>query len=178
MRSLQRVVILAVASGLTACAPTATVVKEEVGVNEKAIAPVLVDTRPNFQFTASHLQGSIHLESSDFIILKSAAKKERIFDPDLQQTIERLAKRGISPLKRIILISEKADSLENKKWTWLLNQLGVLHIERVSLKSYVEKNKPVPMAEPDPQAPWTVENGPEIVKKAEKCFANWSDSCL
>ena len=163
---------------LAACVPTATVVKEEVGANERVVAPVLVDTRPNFQFTASHLSGSIHLESGDFIILKSAAQKERIFDPDLQQTIERLAKRGISPLKTIILISDKADSLENKKWTWLLNQLGVFHVEHVSLKSYVEKNKPIPQAEPDPQAPWAVDKAPAIVKKADACFVNWSELCL
>lgn len=177
IRNLQRITILAALLSLAACAPTATVVKEEVAPSERVVAPVLVDTRPGFQFTASHLPGSIHLESADFIVLKSITKKERIFDPDLQQTIERLAKRGVSPLKRIILISEKADSLENKKWSWLLNQLGVLHVERMSLKSYVEKNKPVPQAEPDPQAPWTVDNAAEIVKKAADCFANWSERC-
>jgi thiosulfate/3-mercaptopyruvate sulfurtransferase len=177
MRCLKWMMVFAVSLLFAACVPTATVIKEEVGSNERFVSPVLVDTRPNFQFTASHLPGSIRLESSDFIILKSAASQERIFDPDLQQTIERLAKRGISPLKRIILISEKADSLENKKWTWLLNQLGVLRIERVSLKSYVEKNKLVPQAEPDPQAPWTVDNGLEIVKKAGDCFASWSELC-
>lgn len=177
MKQLQLISVFAAVAFLTACAPTATVVKEEVAPNEKVVAPVLVDTRPGFQFTASHLPGSIHLESGDFIILKSAAKKGRQFDPDLQQTVERLAKRGLSPLKRVILISEKADSLENKKWSWLLNQLGFLHVERVSLKSYVEKNKPVPQAEPEPQSPWAVDNATEIVKKAERCFANWSESC-
>lgn len=162
---------------LAGCVSEPTVLKEEVAPNVKVVAPVLVDTRPNFEFTTSHLPGSIHLESTDFIILKSAVKKERIFDPDLQQTIERLAKRGISPLKHVILISQKADSLENKKWAWLLNRLGVLNVESVSLKSYVEKNKPVPQAEPDPQAPWAVDNGLEIVNKAADCFANWSDRC-
>ncbi len=178
IKNLKWISVFAGLLSLSACVPTATVIKEEVAPNQRVAAPVLIDTRPNFQFTASHLPGSLHLESSDYVILKSAATKERIFDPDLQQTIERLAKRGISPLKKIILISDKADSLENKKWTWLLNQLGVLNITRVSLKSYVQKNKPIPQAEPDPQTPWAVDNAPEIVRKAADCFANWSELCL
>ena len=177
IKNLKPISVFAALLMLTACVPVATVVKEEVAPNEQVVAPVLVDTRPNFQFTASHLPGSIHLESGDFIILKSAATKERIFDPDLQQTIERLAKRGISPLKKIILISDKADSLENKKWTWLLNQLGVLNVTSVSLKFYVEKNKPIPQAEPDPQAPWVLDNTSDITKKAADCFASWSELC-
>lgn len=115
---------------LGACQMAPTKIKTEVG--GPAENTVLVDTRSSLEFSTYHVSGSVHLNTSDFLILKNANTQQRQFDPDLEQTIERLAKRGISPDKKIILISNKKDSEENQKWNWLLNKVEVKNVQMIS----------------------------------------------
>lgn len=163
---------------LSACQMAPTKIKNEVG--GKTEATVLVDTRSSLEYSTYRVSGSVHLSTSDFLILKNANTQQRQFDPDLEQTIERLAKRGISPSKKIILISNKKDSDENKKWNWLLNKIQVKNIELTSLDDYIKAHSPlIPKPEPERNDVWSVDNKTEILKLAPNCFVSWNlNSCL
>ena len=76
-----------------------TKVKTEVGgPADKDV--VYADTRSALAFSTYHPSGAVSLNTDDFIILKNAATQARAIDPDLDQLVERLARRGISPLKK------------------------------------------------------------------------------
>ena len=75
---------------------------------------VLIDTRSALNYESFHIEGSENLLVDDFLILKNPKSKTRIFDPDLLQTVERLANKGIHPSKFILLIGDKEDSIDNK----------------------------------------------------------------
>lgn len=141
---------------------------------------VLVDTRDSFLYVSSHIQGSVNLVTGDYLILKNPKIKKRIMDPDLEQTIERLSKKGISPNKRIVLLSEKKESTENKKWAWLLKQLGVDHIEMMSMAEFKRNHPNKRYAEPRRTDIWKLQQSADIqqefiLNKGDDCFVSWSD---
>lgn len=176
---LNKFLIVLSCFGVVACQQAPTRIEEE-STNSYSKNVVLVDTRPAFEFATYHVAGSVNLNSESFLILKNAKLKTRVLDPDLTQTIERLAKRGISPLKSVILISDKADSIENKKWNWLLQQLDVKDISMVNIEDYRKINKNlIPQAESVSMPVWEVRNQVSLLKKADLCFVKWSDNnCL
>ena len=158
------------------CQLKPTKLVEEVGGASEEIL-ILVDTRTALEFSTYHVSGSIHLNSQDYLILSNPVKKIRTLDPDLEQVIERLSRRGISPLKKIKLIGEKKNSLENKKWHWLLKELNISQIERMSLDEYIELNRPLrPKPEPARTDVWSVENKKKILDQSTLCFSSFSDS--
>jgi hypothetical protein len=164
---------------LAGCQSPPTKIKQEVGGPvEKDV--VYADTRSALAFSAYHPSGAVSLNSDDFIILKNAATQTRVLDPDLNQLVERLARRGISPIKKVKLISTHKDSEENKKWRWLLAKLDVTNVELLSLDDYIQQNKPMrPKPEPERTDTWPVANGPVILQKASTCFVSWSEKdCL
>lgn len=169
---LIRILLLVVLFG---CQTKPTQIKEE-SVTRYDKDVVLVDTRSAFDYASFHISGSVNLNSGDFLILKNPKTYQRILDPDIDQVIERLAKRGISPLRSIVLISDKKDSDDNKKWRWLLRQLDVRDVTLTSLEIYRTQNKSlVPQAMPDSVPVWQIKNTKVIFKKSEQCFVNWSD---
>lgn len=140
---------------------------------------VLVDTRSAFLYASAHIKGSVNLSSQDFLLLKNPLTKTRVFDPDLIQTIERLAKRGIHPSKKVLLLSDSKDSVEIKKWTWLLKLLEVESIEATGFQDFRKQTKNARYAEPREEKPWTLGLGEDlqnefIIKKAPDCFVTWS----
>ncbi len=140
---------------------------------------VLVDTRSAFLYASAHVKGSVNLSSQDFLLLKNPLNKTRVFDPDLKQTIERLAKRGIHPSKKVLLMSDSKDSVENKKWTWLLKLLEVDSIENTSFQAFRTQTKNARYAEPNSEKPWSLALSEDlqkefIIKKAPDCFVTWS----
>lgn len=178
MKSIRFLFLPALWLGLASCQSPQTKITEETG--GKSAMRVLVDTRSHLQYETYHISGSVHLHSSDFLILRNAREKERILDPDIPQIIERLARRGVSPEREIILISDSPDSEENKKWNWLLLQLHVRNVIMMSLDSYREVNRNrVPQPKPERAAVWQVERPQLILKQSKNCFVSWSDSlCL
>lgn len=142
---------------------------------------VLIDTRNPFQFESFHIEGSQNLWSEDFLVLINPKKKTRILDPDLAQTVERLASKGIHPDKTIILLNGKADAIENKKWKWLLSYLEIKNIELRSLNdlkksSQGQNNR---FAKPEPQKSWKLLTSEDfqkdlVLKKSPQCFLSWS----
>ncbi len=159
---------------LFGCQTKPTQIKDESGNREKNV--VLVDTRSAFEFAGFHFSGSVNLNSESFLILKNPKTKKRILDPDIPQIIERLAKRGLSPLKSVILISNKKDSIENKKWNWLLRKLEVQNITMMGFDEFrvLNKNR-VPQAPPESEPVWGVVDTQVVLKNADQCFVGWSD---
>lgn len=165
------------------CQLKPTQIKEEPA-NQDNKNLVLVDTRSALEFVSFNISGSINLNTGDYLILKNPKTSKRILDPDLPQIIERLASRGISPVKKILLLSNTKDSIENKKWNWLLKQLGVREVAMMGFDEYraLHKNR-VPQAPPLPASTSDYKRDfkkdPKEVKllqiKADQCFVNWSD---
>lgn len=164
---------------ITSCQSQPTVIKQEVSTQDFKNR-VLVDTRSAFEFAGFHIAGSISLNSGDYQILKNPKTEKRVLDPDLVQIVERLAKRGISPLKQVILLGSAGAETETLKWRWLLKQLDVRNIEIVSFEDYRARHKnAVPQAAPEAVPVWEVKNPKAILSRADKCFVNWSPTdCL
>ncbi|MBC7742470.1 MAG: hypothetical protein H7061_09745 [Bdellovibrionaceae bacterium] len=165
---------------LAACQMKPTQVMEE-SVNAFAENTVLVDTRSAFEYASFHIQGSINLSSGDFLILKNPLTQRRILDPDLKQTIERLAHRGITPNKRILLLSNQAGNEENKKWQWLLKNLEIEDVRLMSMNDFRKAYPNRQFALPSREAAWDIKTSEElqnefIFKKAPECFVKWSES--
>ncbi len=158
-------------------APT-TALEESVDVF--AARTVLVDTRSALDFSSFNIKGSTNLLVEDFVVLQNPLAKpknqKRYFDSNLQSMIERLSRRGISPAKKIILIGSKKDSIENKKWKWMLNNLEVNEVYMYSLDQ-VRKMKHGNFAEIQAEPLWELKLGVDVQKefilnKAQKCFVN------
>ncbi len=152
----------------------------EETVNILGTRTVLVDTRTAFLFQSGHILGSVNLVSDDFLILTNPMTKKKVLDPDLVQTIERLARRGLNPNKKVILLAEKKSSEEIKKWTWLLKQLGFDDIQNETLAEFKKAHPNVRYAEPERATTWDLKLSSElqqefILKKAPYCFVKWSD---
>lgn len=182
---MQRLLLLFIGLALGACQQAPTKIAEESAqVFEKKA--VLIDTRNPFIFESFHIEGSQNLWWEDFLILTQPKKRTRVLDPDLQQTVERLASKGIHPSKTIVLLNDRADAIENKKWKWLLSYLEIKNIE---LKSVSELKKSIKgqnnrFAKAEPQSPWKLLTSEDfqkdlVMKKAQKCFLQWNEkSCL
>lgn len=141
---------------------------------------VMVDTRSAFDFASFHLEGSVNLNTQDYLILKDPRKKRYVMDSDIMQIIERLAKRGITPERKIFLIGDKADSHENKKWQWLLKQLEVEDVFLVEFAKFRKDHKNRRFTAAESVRPWVLKTSEEfqkefIIKKSKDCFLKWSD---
>ncbi|MBC7458496.1 MAG: hypothetical protein H7235_09470 [Bdellovibrionaceae bacterium] len=161
------------------CQQKPTQVMEE-SVNVFAENTVLVDTRGSFEFASYHITGTVSLISDDFLILKNPLTRKRIFDPDLTQTIERLAHKGISPRKRVILLSNQAQSDENKKWQWLFKNIEIEDVTLMSIDQFKKMYPNRQFGEPDRVSVWSLQTSDElqiefIFKKAPDCFVKWSE---
>lgn len=161
------------------CQSKPTKVLEET-VNVFAKDSVLVDTRSAFEFASFHIEGSINLNTSDYLVLKDPKKKTYVFDPDVAQTIERLAKRGIAPEKKIYLVGDKYNGIENKKWQWLLKNLEVEDVLLVEFNEFRKDYKNGRFSQAKSERPWILKTSEEyqkefIHKKAKDCFVKWSD---
>lgn len=161
---------------LLGCKQAPTKITEEVGgkpVDEKL---VIIDTRSELDYSSYHLSGSVHLNTKDFLVIKNPAAKTKRLDPDMLQNIERLAKKGVSPAKNLLLITDDIESVEIKKWKWFLKRLGFSNIQRSTLDEYRKKN---PVRAPQPEPPreevWSVPNSDLILIEAEYCFVTWTE---
>ncbi len=161
-------------------APT-KVIEQNVDIFEKNI--VLLDTRSDLEFTSFHIQGAQNLLTEDFLILKNplakVQNKKRILDPDLNQTIRRLALKGVKPDFKIYLIGDSKNSVNNKKWRWLLSYLEISDVSLFSM-SEIKKIKNGRFADAEKQIPWILKSSVEyqnefILKKAPTCFVGWDE---
>lgn len=153
----------------------------EQSVNVFADNAVLVDTRDSFLFQSYHIPGSINLVTSDFLVLKNPKTKLRILDPNITEVIKRLALKGVSPQKKVILLSDVKQSVESKKWRWLLKNLEIENVVLITLNEFKKSQKTNSFSEPTPAEEWDLHFSVElqnefIYKKSKDCFIKWSDS--
>lgn len=182
---MKQLLLVLLVSFVWACQQKPTKVLDET-TNVFVKKAVLIDTRNPFQYESFHIEGSQNLWSEDFLVLTNPKKKTRMLDPDLAQTVERLASKGIHPDKTIVLLNDKADSIENKKWKWLLSYLEIKYIELKSLNDLKKsiKGQNNRFAKAEAQSPWPLLTSPDfqkdlVFKKAPKCFLKWNDKiCL
>ena len=159
---------------ILSCQPKPTRVSEESAqVFDSRV--VLIDTRSALNYESFHIEGSENLLVDDFLILQNPKSKTRIFDPDLAQTVERLAKKGIHPSKFIVLIGDKEDSIENKKWKWLLSYLEISQIKTISIDE-VRKMKNPKWKKADRMPSWKLLTSEDfqndlIKNKIPRCFS-------
>lgn len=176
---MKLLVVLFFLAAIVGCQSKPTKVIEET-VNVFAKDSVMIDTRSAFEFASFHIEGSANLNTSDYLILKDPKKKSYVMDSDLKQTIERLAKRGISPEKKIYLIGNTAESFENKKWQWLLKSLEVEDVVLVEFADFRKDSKNKRYAAAKSERPWYLKTSEEfqkefIIKKSKDCFVKWSE---
>lgn len=156
------------------CQPKPTRVSEESAQVFDARV-VLIDTRSALNYESFHIEGSENLLVDDFLILQNPKSKTRIFDPDLKQTVERLAHKGIHPSKFVMLIGDKEDSIDNKKWKWLLSYLEISQIKTISIDE-VRKMKNPKWKKADSEKPWKLLTSEDfqndlIKNKIPRCFS-------
>ncbi len=167
---------------LVACKHEPTkIIEQSSDIFEKNI--VLLDTRSALEFTSFHVRGSQSLLIEDFLVLKNpnakSANKKRILDPDMNQTIRRLALKGVNPEMTVYLIGDTKNSIENKKWRWILSYLEIRDIRLFSLAE-IRKIKNGRFAEAEKKSEWILKSSEEyqkefIFKSAPQCFVGWSD---
>ncbi|MBC7465527.1 MAG: hypothetical protein H7256_06000 [Bdellovibrio sp.] len=178
---LKQLSLLLLGCGLfVACQQAPTKTLEETSNSIFKVKTVLVDTRDAFSYTSFHIPGSVNLVSNDFLVLKNPATKRYIMDPNLTETIDRLARKGLAPDRRIILMSTTKNSGENKKWHWLLKNLGFEDIDMTSVDEFNSKNKNARYLDPERADVWILKLSPElqqefILKKGSDCFVKYSD---
>lgn len=172
--------LLLVCGLFVACqqAPTKTI--EETSNSIFKVKTVLVDTRDAFSYTSFHIPGSVNLVSNDFLVLKNPITKKYVLDSNLTETIDRLARKGVAPDRRIILLSTAKNSAENKKWNWFLKNLGFEDIDMTSVDEFNAKNKNARYLEPERADVWTLKLSEQlqqefIIKKGSDCFVKYSD---
>ncbi len=162
-------------------APT-KIIEQNADIFEKNI--VLLDTRNALDFASFHVSGAQSLLIEDFLILKNplakAQNKKYKFDSDLNQTIERLAHKGVRPDFKIYLIGDSKNSVNNKKWRWLLSYLEIGDVSLFSM-SEIKKIKNGRFADAEKQIPWILKSSVEyqnefILKKAPTCFVGWDEN--
>lgn len=183
MRYLIVILLLVFAVG---CQQKPTTALEE-SVDAFEPRTILVDTRSALDFASYHIKGSTNLLVEDFLILKNPLAKpqnqKRVFDSNLKNVVERLAARGIRPGKRIYLMGDKRDSIDNKKWQWLLYNLEIDEIYLYSIDQ-IRKMRKGNFAEIEKEEPWVLKSSPDFQKefvliKVNKCFADritkWND---
>jgi len=182
---MQKIIYLIIFLLVFSCQQKPTkVIEESAQVFKKNT--VLIDTRSPLLFESFHIEGSQNLWWEDFVLLTNAKSKKRTFDPDLQQTIRRLALKGIHPEMTVYLINDQSSSIENKKWKWLLSYLDVRNVELKSLAD-LRKSKSGSInrfAQAEPQDEWILKTSEEfqkdlVSKKIPQCFLKWDEkNCL
>lgn len=176
---IKLIVALLLAGLVVGCQQAPTTALEE-SVDVFAARTVLVDTRSALDYASFNIKGSTNLLVDDFVVLQNPLAKpknqKRYFDSNLKSMIERLSRRGIHPDRKIILIGSKKDSIENKKWQWMLNNLEIKEVVLYSLDQ-VRKMKHGNFAEIEAEQPWELklsqaEQKEFILSKAQKCFVD------
>lgn len=164
---------------LLGCQSRPTTAMEE-SVNVFSQNTILVDTRSALNFESFHIEGSVSIKPSDFIVTKNPTAKKRFhkkgLESDFNAIISRLAAKGIHPNHKIILLAEKKEALSQLRMKWLLQSLEVDRVQLYSLDQFM-KEHPGRFSQPAPQTPWTLKSSEIFQKefifdKAEKCFIN------
>ncbi len=159
------------------CANLPTLVKDEVVTPSKKEERLLVDVRSELKYSGHHISGSVSLRTESFILLKSSLNKLRNIDTDLDQTAERLSKKGITPERKVLILFDSESEIESKKWKWFFESAKFKSVDLQNIDEYRQQNpNRVPSEEPEAVPRWTLSDSVKsyILKHAESCFIEWN----
>jgi thiosulfate/3-mercaptopyruvate sulfurtransferase len=119
--------------------------KAEIQLTEQT---VLVDARPAFDFSVSHLNGSINLRPEDFTQRESPMLG--YLDADTFSLARYLARKGISPETPVVVVGRGLQGNgEEGRVAWTLKYLGVKDVSFASIDYF---SIPLTTAEAPPKA--------------------------
>ena len=154
--------------GLSACTTPPTIVNDvpsrQMSAAEQMLAPIqvtketiVVDARSRFEYSISHIPGSVNLQWSDFTEPERAQKG--VVQNDTFAIARRLAHNGIGPDTPVVVVGRgKNGDGEEGRLAWMLAYLGVKHVQFADVDSFhvhfsnvVENNPPaeVPIWKPE-----------------------------
>jgi thiosulfate/3-mercaptopyruvate sulfurtransferase len=159
MKSLSLILIFGFT--LLGCQQTPTKVYQQVPTSAKGADPlaiaitdktVIVDARPAFEYSVSHLNGAINLRSEDF------TQRETPFlgllELDLFQLTRYLGRIGIGPNTPVVVVGRGPQGAgEEGRVAWTLKYLGVKDVKFASIDHF---SLPLTSAEAPPKASVTI----------------------
>ncbi len=107
--------------------------KSEVILEKKTLLPqqqdlIFIDARPRLEYSMGHVPGSISLRWEDFSQTKDPYRG--LLDTDYFGLARMLARRGISPEKKVIILGRgPAGQGEDGRLAWTLMTLGIFDVE-------------------------------------------------
>lgn len=113
---------------------------------------VVVDARPAFEYSISHLNGSLHLRPEDFTQKESPYLG--LLDADHFSLTRRLARYGISPETPVVVVGRGLEGQgEEGRMAWTLKYLGVRDVQFADVKYF---SLPLSTAEAPPRENTTI----------------------
>lgn len=113
---------------------------------------VIVDARPAFEYSVSHLNGSINLRPEDFT--QREAPFRGLLELDLFQLTRYLGRLGIGPDTPVVVVGRGTQgSGEEGRVAWTLRYLGVKQVEFAAMDHF---SLPLTSAEAPPKTPVTI----------------------
>jgi thiosulfate/3-mercaptopyruvate sulfurtransferase len=139
--------VIAIAVGLMACQTKPTKVYESVEAKlrdgQKASVPaaaIIVDARPAFDYSISHINGSVNIRWDEFT--QPQEPYRGVFEGDLYFHARRLARMGITPDTPVIVVGRGIQGGgEEGRVAWTLKYLGVKSVEFMHIDAF-ERPRP------------------------------------
>lgn len=157
-RDIQKWTLLLLVLVVSACATKETRVGENPNrrmgdmsgvVEPVAITPetVIVDARPQFEYSVSHIPKSVLLRWADFT--ESEPAQKGILQKDLSGLARRLARYGIAPETPVIVVGRGQDGAgEEGRIAWMLAYLGVKNVRFADIDYFKVNRTNIPDATP------------------------------
>jgi thiosulfate/3-mercaptopyruvate sulfurtransferase len=122
---------------------------EKVEVSQISPATVIVDARPSFEYSISHINGSVNIRWDEFTQPVEAFRG--LFESDLYFHARRLARMGIGPDTPVIVVGRGPQGGgEEGRVAWTLKYLGVKNVEFMHIDAF---DRPRPNQEAPPHLP-------------------------
>jgi thiosulfate/3-mercaptopyruvate sulfurtransferase len=116
----------------------------EISITEQT---VIIDARPAFEYTVSHLNGAIHLRPEEFN--QKETPFQGILDPDYFASARRLARLGISPETPVVVVGRGPQGFgEEGRMAWTLKFFGVKDVKFAAIDYF---SLPLSTAEAPPR---------------------------
>ncbi len=158
-----KIILVILSLALTQCVnqpPKPTVLSESPVLRAQTAEPdeivlsdklVIVDARPYFEYSMSHLPNSLHLRWEDFSQVKEPVRG--LLEKDTFFLTRRLARLGISPDTPVVVVGRGPAGLgEEGRMAWTLKYLGVKDV-RFCVVDYFQTNLVNSPSAPLPNAP-------------------------
>lgn len=164
-----KVFLLALILGGCQSPPTKLFDDSKVRDQERRALPedvVVLDARPDFEFSTSHAPGAISVHWQDFSQSESPFLGE--LDTDLFVHARRLSRYGIRPYTPVLVLGRGlAGEGEEGRLVWTLRVMGLKDVSYRTVGSYLQKATREPSPAPKEVALWKPELDESLVVNRE-----------